>query len=289
MLSTETLKEFVIQGGSVRGMKHRNSNNQDGYTFGTVVSNKGETVRWGVVVDGCSSGLRSDAGVQDALHFFETHMPKYVLAGNFRTIPDQLIMHDLIEYIEVVTVMSVLGKSGAKEFLEGKFSFGEHPQRNLFDKYIRDFYLFTVFGFIQTPKTIYVFYRGDGAVQVNEVCSYHLSENEAPLYPAYFAIPWSVPQIAVSNRHMHLVEYDTKDVFRIILGTDSWLRHKPLFQKLSEFLSLRNLRSLQRRLIIWSEDASDPKLPNEEIYRDSVAEAFSDDTTALALLALEEK
>ena len=64
------------------------------------------------------------------------------------------------------------------------------------------------------------------------------------------------------------------------------MNHKPLFQALPQFVTLKNSRWLQRRITIWLEDSSDHKLPQEDKYQESVRLAFSDDTSALALIRL---
>jgi hypothetical protein len=279
--------KFSIAMGTIRGTDHGEAgHNQDGVTAGEMIVN-GKLIRWGVLLDGCSAGLRSQAGVQDSLDFIERNMPLRLQEMPIEAIPNQLIMLELLEHIEFVAIATVLGKTEASRFVKGEFALIDHPRREDVEKYIRNFYLFTVYGFIQTDEQLLVFGRGDGAINLNNACTYIDQHNRA-LYPAYFCIPWNVPPYTIADRRMTVREYSIDGIEFLILGTDSWLKHKLLFEALPKFISHQTTRWLQRRIIVWARDSFDVNLPDTEEYKETVREAFGDDTSGLALIRLPE-
>ena len=288
-MARKPLGDFAMFAGSVPGYHHTdaNKNNQDGYTYGEVEVD-GQIIRWGVLLDGCSAGARSDSGVQDALDYVERYMPVRLHELPVEEVPDQIFLYDLVDYIEFVAITKILGKQGAQEFLDGKLEIATHPRRKKVAQYIRDFYLFTVFGFIQTDTQVIIFHRGDGVIRVNDAVHY-VTQGNQPLYPAYFAFPWGVAEKATAFREMTMMELQTKNVKIVMLGSDSWLRHKVLFDLLVDFAHLRRAVWLQGRLNVWSTEEEDPKLPDDPDVQSSVAKAFFDDTTAIALISTKEE
>ena len=286
--------KFNLYAGSVRGKHHRRANNQDAWITGSMEID-GETFRYGFLVDGCGSGTHSETGAKKGIQFLEIQTRKAlsgeIYKGRFKrghnlyNLPNYLL-HKLVRFIEFQTAGMFLEEDQLSNFLNEQSVSLADPEyediQDMINAYVREHWLFTVFGFIQGPGATLVFHRGDGAYNVNGT-PYYIKQANEPLYPGYFVIPWNAPRKALATKEMTVVELDSDDVELIILGSDSWLDHRDLFGRLPDYLTYP--LQLPGQLVKWAEDDIFFDEPDET----TAIDAFEDDTTAVALVRVFEE
>lgn len=258
---------FKTTGGSVRG--HDHSNNQDFFVYGQVGD-----VYYGFVLDGCTGGKHSEVGAQECGHFLKMATEKALSQRTpIRMLP-ALLFEKLINFIQLKVAVQFLNEAELAELLAGKLSLAQHPYRDAIAEYVEEYWLATVVGFVTSPETVYLFWRGDGAIRTNEVCRYIKAvKKNQPLYPGYFVIPWKYGQVATAQWGFTVEEIDTSGLNLLAIATDSFHQHHDLFNQIHLYLEDRQL---PRQLVMWSEDTDFPEPTTAN-------EAFGDDTTVVVL------
>lgn len=266
---------FEFLTGSIRGFDHQYGNNQDWFIHG-----EKDGVLYGFVADGCGSADHSEVGAKLGLaHLERTLLRSLSQSLSLSELP-QVLYEELIQFIYRMAYQQAFGHMENGPDFSGLTSSRiisddeVSKMAKFMARQVRNYWLFTVIGFIVTEELTLVFRVGDGAIRVNETCFFYRAKDNAPLYPAYQVIPWDAPKSALSNSGFEVLEVDTSSLDLLMIGTDSWETHRRLFRELDQYLSYS--RALYRQMLGWAEDG----IVDYELD----AQPFNDDTTIVALV-----
>lgn len=182
--------QFNIAAGSVIGRIHKELglNNQDSFIYGST----GDLLV-GIVCDGCGSGKHTEIGSRLGSRLL---LKKILHRLGLSSLNRGLFLSSLIDF----------SKQTRKEYLEKELSkFGEQLlieikdivdaqilSNSIDEEYLKEFYqlindqfLFTILGFIVTPKDTYIFSAGDGIYAINDKITVLESKDNFPLYYSY--------------------------------------------------------------------------------------------------------
>lgn len=160
----DSLEDIRVRAGTIIGSEHqrRQINNQDSYD----AKRMGNQYIWGIVCDGCGSGLRSEAGAHFLSNYLNSKIPYFINSGStIQEIPDQLFIAGLGYLSSLASDRAMIG---IPEVI----------------KFIKDHLLCTVLGFIMDKKECVFFNAGDGVIVINNE-AFRIDQNNAPLYMAY--------------------------------------------------------------------------------------------------------
>ena len=199
-------KQFCIGAGSVPGTDHTMpgrpgwKNNQDAY-----VTYSDEDISVGIIADGCgsvearASEVGAHLGVNLLLHALILQYKRYlpISVSNFEPLFFKRVREDMLSHLRVLA----LGMGDSMSSL------------------VRDFFSFTLIGFMVTKNKTYIFVIGDGYTSVNGVLTtWGPFANNAPPYPAL-----SLTNSSISSKddlEFKVSEYETADVEHLLIGSD---------------------------------------------------------------------
>lgn len=227
---------WQITGASIPGSDHTMpgkpgwKNNQDAI----FTSNDGR-ITIGIVADGCGSGKCSEVGSQIGVR----------LLG-------ELLMENILR--------SPLNFGRIRMNLLGQISVLANSMGVSLSTIVGEYFLFSIVGFVITPKVTTVFHCGDGMYSINgELTQIGPFANNAPPYLAYGILDESSPGFQV-----HLFETDS--IASIAVGTDGvdymsdfknqlaiWTATDVVFVNpdvLRRRISLMNLERIQNGILI---------------------------------------
>ena len=228
------------------GRDHKlfNVNRQD---FCETFTDEGDV--YGIVCDGCGSGLYTEVGAS--------------LIGNF--ILRLLSTLDLQSFnspfdTSIATTYEEVSKETISQYIEAKitlkvYSFIEQITTNMqFEnvadkvKFINDYFLTTFIFGVVLRDFIVVGHCGDGVIVVDNDINV-IDQGLGPHYLAYNNVPKEALQVQPSHlQGIKISIYNPKIVSRIAIGTDGLT---PLVEKVDE---LFNVPRLQRKFNVWSKD-----------------------------------
>lgn len=207
------MNHFATASGLATGYSHRqlHYNCQDAYAL-----HKEDGFIVGVVADGCGSGSNSEVGAQlgaaFAMNFLVRHCRRQEFDATF------LLQH-LVEYLHQLRDL--------------------HQPANPAN-FVENYLLFTLLGFVVTPKRTHIFHSGDGYLGVNGVIR-SIDHGNRPRYIGLHLI---------GERGAMLTEsLNTADLQSLLIGTDG-LRDWPddLQQICGEDEFFENEIALSKRL-----------------------------------------
>lgn len=276
------MENFQTAAGTITGRDHvqQLKNNQDGYSlFHTPNSIVG------VVCDGCGSGDYSEVGAR---------ITARIVAYNAHTLTNsyQELGPEFLSMLESVTLASL--RSTAQQLGDSPQMRGESLTYSQ-GKTVEDYLLCTVLGVVMTPKTVLVFFVGDGIVAVNgEIQVLEPNEGNSPDYLAYALTGSARGSDAWKLRT--LCQIPTEELNSVLLATDGlekihWKPDTPMpvtgapvgslpqFWKNDAFF--QNKDALRRKLFLMNR-------PNQRINWerktiDSDPALLHDDTTVLVV------
>ena len=220
---------YRVRAGRVTGRGHLldGSNCQDAHAQ-LAFEHTGQRYLCGVVTDGCGSGACSEVGAQLGAHVISREIRRLVEVGT----PVEELAEPLFERL----LSSLRGLLAACR-IEGA---GERT------RFVADFLLFTVGGFLVAPRQTLIFAAGDGVVLLNDAL--HLREQQnAPAYPGYLLL--TGPDATSVPARFDCYTLPTTELERLAIGSDAWIAERTLLEQLGE---LRRPASLQLRMNRWS-------------------------------------
>lgn len=212
-----TSPAYRMRAGTVHGLKHvnLNMNNQDAFQvleFG--VPSWGKTFRVGIVSDGCSgipAFTRTEVGANLLVVLCLARVQELILSGlKVEEIPQPL-------YHAVTNFLRSLANLVAPASIHWPYPVtfpGSHEFRNKLkapQRFITDYLMATVIGFVDDGETLVTFQAGDGVIIVNDEIMI-VDQNDTPEYPA----------LSVNSAGGGFVTqtYASPDVSRLVLATD---------------------------------------------------------------------
>lgn len=199
-------KQFSIAGGSVPGTDHTMpgrpgwKNNQDAY-----ITYSDEDISVGIIADGCgstearASEVGAHIGVNLLLHAILNQHKRYPLNKINQSEPlfFKRVREDMLSYIRVLA----LGMGDSMSAL------------------VRDYFSFTLIGFMVTKNKTYVFVIGDGFTVVNGVITtWGPFANNAPPYPSLILTNSSIS--SREDLEFKVLEYETDEVEHLLIASD---------------------------------------------------------------------
>ena len=203
---------YRVRAASVQGVKHVQNgiNNQDAQQVHEFAVPKWErTFRIGFVSDGCSgipAFSRSEVGANLTVTYCVARVQQLILGGaELKEIP-LLLYHSLTSYLHAVASLTMpanvhwvypVNFSGSRAFRNDMSST---------DRFLFDYLMATVIGYIDDGTTLVTFRIGDGVMIVNDDVII-ADEDDAPSYPALM-------------RGFKMKSYASEEVGRLALATD---------------------------------------------------------------------
>lgn len=199
-------KQFCIGAGSVPGTDHTMpgrpgwKNNQDAY-----VTYADEDVSIGIIADGCgsveahASEVGAHIGVNLLLHAIITQYKRYlpISIGNSEPALFRRVREDVLSHIRVLALSMSSSMSST----------------------VRDFFSFTLIGFMVTKTKTYIFVIGDGYTSVNDTLTvWGPFKNNAPPYTALVLTNSSLS--LENDLEFKVLEYDTDKINSILIASD---------------------------------------------------------------------
>ena len=199
-------KQFSIAGGSVPGTDHTMpgrpgwKNNQDAY-----VTHSDEEITIGIIADGCgsvdayASEVGAHVGVNLLMHAIITQYKRYpfTLVGKSEPLFFKRVREDMLAHLRVLA----LGMGDSMSNL------------------VRDYFSFTLVGFMVTKNKTYVFVIGDGYTAVNDnLVTWGPFANNAPPYPSLVLTNSSIS--SREDLEFKVLEYDTDEVKHLLIASD---------------------------------------------------------------------
>ena len=199
---------FSMKRGLIAGRHHivYSMNCQDSLCAKTFKRHK-DTCHIGVVADGCGEGTRSEVGAHMATSFLIQRMEELLMEGKAaEEIPTKLF-HDLLRFLH--------GQMAGLALMYNSYQAAV--------QFIKDHMLFTVLGFIITPKTTVIFALGDGVIVLNDMIDVR-DENNHPFYISYHLVDKSylVNKGAPLPLKFDTYIFPTEYLERLAVGTDAW-------------------------------------------------------------------
>lgn len=225
---------FVVHKATHIGRRHTlNYENCQDSVAGFDGDINGQRTVIGIVCDGCSSGKQSEVGANFASSFLIREAWKVLsIEKPVKDIP-------LILYNELIKVL--------RDYVSAFAPINPADKVDL----ISNTLLFTVLGFILTPRQTVVFSAGDGVVVVNDRIKI-IDQNNAPMYPAYDLLDANhLPSAIRLPGTFTSVPIRTSTINRLAIGTDAWKDEQGL---LKEIWEIPQPEGLQRRLNVWSDE-----------------------------------
>lgn len=207
------MNPFATATGLATGYSHRrlHYNCQDAYAL-----HKEEGVIVGVVADGCGSGSNSEVGAQLGAAFAMNFLVKHCRRQEFDA---TFLLQNLVEYLHQLRDL--------------------HQPRDP-AHFVENYLLFTLLGFVVTPRRTHIFHSGDGFVGVNgEIRA--IDQGNRPRYIGLHLLG--------ERGAMFTEATDTAGLQSLLIGTDG-LRDWPgeLGQMCGEDTFFENEIALSRRL-----------------------------------------
>lgn len=263
---------FQMAAGSIPGTDHTkpgqplNLNNHDAFVCR---SNNGSII--GIVCDGCGSSKHSEVGAKIGARLLMQAFDKY------KNRLDDAAVWRRIEF-DLISQISTLTNAMSDPLGSDSYS-----------SIIKEYFLFTIVGFVMTPNRTHLFHIGDGTIFVNgnDIGPPH---EFAPPYISYQLTGSSLHDDASDLLHFKITPISTPEINTLLVGTDGvadlvehcedHLPNKaekvgPLSQFWTEDKFFRNNDAVRRRLA----------LINKEIVRDGTIfyGPLRDDTTLISL------
>lgn len=231
-----SVKNLSLQSAQHAGRGHLSSGKNMQDALGTF---KAWDFAAGVICDGCSEGLHSEAGAQMAASYLIGSIAEYqsYYWMNPETIAKRMD-EKLKNYLSSLLYLAWFFEDGTKERAA----------------YVQNHLLFTVMGFVWTPTQTAVFYAGDGTLLIDDE-EEHLNMGDMPLYPAYRLIPYAIPpEIVIPEITVRV--YD-RPVRRLAIGSDAWKDERELIPRIWEAWHLqREINRLSNREHRFYDDVS---------------------------------
>ncbi len=188
----------------------------------------------GWISDGCSEGLYSEVGSSLATEFLTNRTIAFIKNAISLEVIPSFLFEDLLIFLKINIENQPF----------------ETPQQQ--SAYIKDFFLFTLIGFIIGPKHSIVMAYGDGLVIINEKVHKRDFNDESP-YPGYLLVN---PKYLSSTRRPISKEFDvysikTADIKKLAIGSDAWLSE---FDLISQIWGHKHPNQVQRNMNIWSQE-----------------------------------
>lgn len=208
---------YRVRMASVQGVKHVQNgiNNQDAAAVHEFVVPKwNKTFRIGLVSDGCSgipAFSRCEVGANLTVTFCVARIQQLVLGGvELAKIPS-LLYRSLTDYLR--TIANLTMPSSVQWAYPVRFS-GPRAFRNnltVTDRFLTDYLMATVIGYIDDGTTLVTFQAGDGVIVVNDDVIV-VDQNDAPSYPAL--------AVSASSDEFDVVSYKSEEVVQLAVATD---------------------------------------------------------------------
>jgi nitrate reductase NapE component len=244
------LNQFEIANGQIIGRRHRQTgqNNQDAMYW-----HSDERALIGIVCDGCGSHPHTEVGAQISARIVAAEIGRMLAVATNLDTDETWAAPEIWENIRLNTLAQI------NRFVQ---VLGNDRQQ-----IIRDYFLFTVVGFLITPVQTVAFAGGDGLIIINNTeITLGPFPNNAPPYIAYELVD-TVNQKDTAFKICESIP--TADLDRILIGTDGVIdlqnaEYKnlpgkntpvgPLRQFVDENLFFQNPDLLRRRLTLINRD-----------------------------------
>lgn len=214
-------KKFRVRSGIVPGRYHilSNSNCQDAFKVAEIVV-KDRTFILGVICDGCGSSPHSEVGAKLISSFVISRL------GYF--------LQNKVPFGKLIPLLNIELTKWMADII-----------RPLPDaKFIIDYLLTTIIGFVIGPKETLVLASGDGLVMINGDIDFRDQGNT----PDYFAYQFVYQQL---DYEFDVYRIPTKKLNRLAIGSDAWEHESDLIYK-NEIWGINHPNGIQRKLNVWS-------------------------------------
>lgn len=269
---------FYLGSGEHAGAIHLRARipGQDRVASGTVVVGE-QTFRYGLAIDGNSSGKNSEFGSIIGRYHLVREINRLLTDGT----PLQEIPQYLFDSLED----------------ELRRLLPPHAKKREVVDFILNYLIFTVVGFIQGPEETIVFYVGDGIVEINGTelvgAANQASQKGAPDGIGYRLMDRLDAQYWANQaglrgsdyrpiNHFNVIVRPTSEVCTLAIGSDSWLQEREyenrLLSQLVVGVDFANPDYVQERINMWA--GAPHRTPRSQIY-------FEDDVSAVILVRRE--
>lgn len=233
------MPKFTLKTGKVIGYDHLQTgkNCQDSISVRQFTLPDGD-YQIVFLSDGCSLAdvkpefSHSEVGALLATEFLVTQTESYLRAGIYPPLISIFLYDDLLVYLK-----SLVDLQGFQQPIEVV-------------NFVKHYLLFTIIGFLVTPKYGLILANGDGLIVLNEEI-YTRAFDDKPPYFGYHLIdqkylattPSSIPT------SFDIIEFDPQNLFKLAIGSDAWLSNLDL---IPQFWEHKHPNQIQRNLNIWS-------------------------------------
>ncbi len=196
----------------------------------------GNRLLYGIICDGCSEGASSEVGANLAKNFLVREIFDQLEKGTSLYDLPEILYWNLIANLRSV-VDNIRFRTPADRI-----------------DFIKNNLLFTVVGFVVTPKETLIFITGDGLYIANDLIV-HVDANDEALYPGYHLVDRSAllaPPTTVLPTNFDYEVYQTPLLFRIAIGSDAWKQEQELLYQIWG-LGRKDKSELQRKINRWSD------------------------------------
>ena len=196
----------------------------------------GNRLLYGIICDGCSEGASSEVGANLAKNFLVREIFDQLVKGTSLYDLPEILYWNLIANLRSV-VDNIRFRTPADRI-----------------DFIKNNLLFTVVGFVVTPKETLIFITGDGLYIANDLIV-HVDANDEALYPGYHLVDRSAllaPPTTVLPTNFDYEVYQTPLLFRIAIGSDAWKQEQELLYQIWG-LGRKDKSELQRKINRWSD------------------------------------
>jgi hypothetical protein len=235
---------YQLASASVIGETHQKLyyNNQDAYEF-----YQDENSIIGIVADGCGSSHSSEVGARLGANFAVNYCKRITASDTF----------DADNFMKAIV-----------NYLEGILLLQQTEER---EEFIKNYFFFTLIGFVVTKESTFIFHSGDGCYILNDD-EVVLDENNRPAYLAKALLGETVS--------MGIEGLPTSEVKRLLIATDGLLHLKEKLERNYAIGDLKNLKSLFESPEFFENPIALPKFLSE-LTNDR--QILQDDTTVIML------
>lgn len=233
------MPKFALKTGKVIGYDHLQTgkNCQDSLSVRQFSLSDGD-YQIVFLSDGCSLAdvkpefSHSEVGASLATEFLATQSENYLRSGIHPSIIPFFLYDDLLAYLQ-----SIVNLQGYQQPID-------------IVNFVKHYLLFTVIGFIITPKHGLIVANGDGLIVFNNEI-YTRSFDDKPPYLGYHLIDQkyltSTPSAIPTS--FDVLEFDSENLQRLAIGSDAWLSNLDL---IPQFWNHTHPNQIQRNLNVWS-------------------------------------